>query len=98
MKLFFIFSGSYATVEENSNETPIQELHKTMNPSNNYMPILTSGSKKNEKLVVPNLIMNNQYSEKFTNDNVKIVLETQQIVKELEIHSVIKNRCIQTSV
>lgn len=62
------------------------------------MSILTEEGGKNEKLVVTNLIINNQYSEKHTNENAKIVLETKQIVKDLEIHSVIKNRCIQTTV
>ena len=49
-------------------------------------------------LIKPNLIINNQYSDDQTNETAKIVLDSKRIVNELEIHSVIKNRCIQTTV
>ena len=94
----FIFEGSNATIEEISVEISTQECNKQTKESFDSRTNLTSEMKKIENSVVPNLKIGNQYRESQTNENPQIVLDTKQIVNDLEIHSVIKNRCIHTTV
>ena len=62
------------------------------------MSKITNEMKENGSLIKPNLIINNQYSDNQEKETAKIVIDSKRIVNELEIHSVIKNRCIQTTV
>ena len=96
--ILLIFEGSNATIEEISVEISTQESNKGTKESFDLRPNLTTETKQVENVVVPNLKIDNQYRESQTNENPQIVLDTKQIVNDLEIHSVIKNRCIQTTV
>ena len=93
-----IFEGSNETSEEISVEISTQECNKGKKESFDSRQNLTTEMKQIENVVVPNLKIDNQYRESQTNENPQIVLDTKQIVNDLEIHSVIKNRCIQTTV
>ena len=94
----FIFEGSNATIEEISVEISTQECNKGTKESFDSRPNLTTEMKQIENVVVPSLKIDNQSRESQTNENPQIVLDTKHIVNDLEIHSVIKNRRIQTTV
>ena len=93
-----IFGGSNATIEEISVEISTKECNKGTKESFDLRPNLTSEMKQTDNMIVPNLKNDNKYRESQTNENPQIVLDTKQIVNDLEIHSVVKNRCIQTTV
>ena len=94
----FISEGSNATIEEISVEISTQECNKQTKESFDSRKNLTSEMKQIENSVVPNIKADNQYRERQINENPQIVLDSKQIANDLEIHSVIKNRCIQTTV